>query len=408
MLANYGKNRLKVAVLIIAVSLLSFILGENIGAKKCNPFFALSKNEANQEFQDIQKLKPIYDVFNLLKKKYVKDVDTDTLVEGAIKGMTESLGDPHSVYMNPSDFEDFIISVNGSFEGVGLSLGYDEETKTIVVIAPIEGAPAHKAGILPKDRIIKVNDVDLKDRSIDDAVKLMRGKKGTKVTLYIEREGNDEILKFDLVRDDIKFKTVRHEILDDNIGYIKITSFDSETGNEFEKTVDALEKSGVKGIILDLRNNPGGSLQESVRVADRILGKGVVVSTKVKYKNKVEEYHSDERKISLPLVVLINENSASASEIVAGAIQDYKAGTLVGTKTFGKGSVQELEPFSDGSGLKLTIAHYYTPNGRCIDGVGIEPDVRVKLDNDTNPLLLPAEKDLQLKKALEILRSSDK
>lgn len=408
MLKDRGKNRLKVAVLVITVSLLSFILGENIGAKKYNPFFVINKKDVFQEPQEIEKLKPIYDVFSLLKKRYVKDIDTETLVEGAIKGMTESLGDPYSVYMNPSDFEDFIISVNGSFEGVGLSLGYDEETGSIVVIAPIEGTPAHKAGILPKDRIIKVNNVDLKGRNIDDAVKLMRGKKGTKVTLYIKREGNDEILKFDLVRDNIKFKTVRHEILDDNIGYIKITSFDSETGIEFEKTIDALEKNDVKGIILDLRNNPGGSLQESVHVADRILGKGVIVSTKVRYKNTVEEYHSDERKLSLPLVVLINENSASASEIVAGAIQDYKAGTLVGTKTFGKGSVQELEPFSDGSGLKLTIARYYTPNGRCIDGVGIEPDVKVKLDKDANPLLLPIEKDLQLKKALEIVKSLDK
>lgn len=408
MLKDRGKNRLKVAVLVITVSLLSFILGENIGAKKYNPFFVINKKDVFQEPQEIEKLKPIYDVFSLLKKRYVKDIDTETLVEGAIKGMTESLGDPYSVYMNPSDFEDFIISVNGSFEGVGISLGYDEETDSIVVIAPIEGTPAHKAGILPKDRIIKVNNVDLKGRNIDDAVKLMRGKKGTKVTLYIKREGNDEILKFDLVRDNIKFKTVRHEILDDNIGYIKITSFDSETGIEFEKTIDALEKNDVKGIILDLRNNPGGSLQESVHVADRILGKGVIVSTKVRYKNTVEEYHSDERKLSLPLVVLINENSASASEIVAGAIQDYKAGTLVGTKTFGKGSVQELEPFSDGSGLKLTIARYYTPNGRCIDGVGIEPDVKVKLDKDANPLLLPIEKDLQFKKALEIVKSLDK
>lgn len=407
MLTNKGKNRLKVAVLIIAVSLLSFILGENIGAKKYNPFFAFEKGTVFRN-QDFKQLKPIYDVFQLIKKKYVKDIDTNTLVEGAIKGMAESLDDPYSVYMNPSDFQDFIISVNGSFEGVGISLGYDEKTNSIVVIAPIEGAPAHKAGILPKDKIIKVDDVDLKGKNIDDAVKLMRGEKGTKVSLYIEREGKDEILKFDLVRDNIRLKTVKHEILEDDIGYIKITSFDSKTGDEFENAVDVLEKKHAKGIVLDLRNNPGGSLHESVRVADRILGKGVVVSTEVKYKNMTERYRSDERKLSLPLVVLINENSASASEIVAGAIQDHKAGKLVGTKTFGKGSVQELEPFSDGSGLKLTIARYFTPSGRCIDGVGILPDVEVKLNEDENPLLLPKEKDTQLKEAIEILKNLEK
>lgn len=408
MLTNRGKNRLKVAVLLITVSLLSFILGENMGAKKYNPFFAFEKNTVFKKSQDVKQLKPIYDIFRLIKKKYVKDVDTNILVEGAIKGMTESLGDPYSVYMNPTDFQDFIISVNGSFEGVGISLGYDEETNEIVVIAPIEGAPAHNAGILPKDRIIKVDNVDLKGKSTDDAVKLMRGEKGTKVTLYIKRDGEDEILKFDLVRDNIRLKTVRYKILEDDIGYIKITSFDSKTGDEFENAVDALEKRHVKGIVLDLRNNPGGSLQESVQVADRMLGKGVVVSTEVKYKNMTETYHSDEKKLSLPLAVLINENSASASEIVAGAIQDHKAGILVGKKTFGKGSVQELEPFGDGSGLKLTIAHYFTPNGRCIDGVGIQPDVEVQLGEDENILLLPMEKDAQLKKAIEVVKNLEK
>jgi carboxyl-terminal processing protease len=299
-----------------------------------------------------------------------------------------------------------MISVNGSFEGVGISLGFEEKSGAIVVISPIEGTPAQKAGILPQDRIIKVDDVDMTGKSIDDAVRLLRGPKGTKVTLYIERPGIKNLLKFDLVRDNIKLKTVAYEMLDKNIGYIKITSFDSYTSDEFNKAITDLKKKGVKGLILDLRNNPGGSLYESVKVADQILGKGLVVYTEDRNKNKLEEYYSDESKLSIPLVVLVNENSASASEILAGAIQDYKAGILVGTKTFGKGSVQELEPFENGAGLKITIARYFIPSGRSIDGVGIQPNVKAELNKGLNPLSVPKEKDNQLAKALEILRAS--
>lgn len=403
MLTSNTKNRLKVAVLLIAVSLLSFILGAKLKSK---PFYVLKETDVTME-DSLHHLRQINDIMNLVKHKYVEEVDQEVLIEGAIRGMIDAIGDPYSTYMNPSEFKDFMISVDGSFEGVGLSLGYDESSSSIVVIAPIEGSPAFKAGIYPKDRIVKVDDVDLKSKNLDDAVKLMRGKKGTKVTIYVERPGVDEVLQFELVRDNIRLATVRHDILPGDIGYIKISSFDSYTSKEFKEAIDELENKGLKGIILDLRNNPGGSLQESVDVADRILGKGLIVYTEDRYKNKLEEYYSDEKKLSLPLVVLVNENSASAAEIVAGAIQDHKAGIIVGNKTYGKGSVQELDPFVDGSGIKLTIAKYYIPSGRCIDGVGIEPDIKINLPDNINPFLVPVDKDVQLKKAIEILNFSN-
>lgn len=415
MLTDRWKNVIKVAVVCMTVSLLSFILGARTAS---SPFYVFKKNpmettlsgnkqpEPTEKIDDLEKLKPVADVMKIIKAKYVKDVNDSSLVEGAIRGMVQSLEDPYSIYMNPAEFEDFMISVNGSFEGVGISLGSDEKTGAVIVISPIEGTPAQKAGILPQDRIIKVDDVDMTGKSIDDVVRLLRGPKGTKVTLYIERPGIKNLLKFELVRDNIRLKTVAYEMLDKNIGYIKITSFDSYTSDEFNNAITELKKKGVKGLILDLRNNPGGSLYESVKVADRILGKGLVVYTEDRNKNKLEEYYSGESKLSIPLVVLVNENSASASEILAGAIQDYKAGILVGTKTFGKGSVQELEPFENGAGLKITIARYFIPSGRSIDGVGIQPNVKAELNKGLNPFLVPKEKDNQLAKALEILRAS--
>ncbi len=402
------KHMFKVAVLCIAISLLSFFAGAAAGSKPFSISKGDDKNIATAAVDgqtDLQRLRPIVDVIKLIEDKYVNDVESEELIEGAIKGVVESLGDPYSVYMNETEFQDFIASINGSFSGVGMVLSVDERTNDIIVVSPIEGTPAQRAGILPKDIIVKVDDIELAGKSLDEAVKLLRGEKGTKVVVYIKRQDNEDLLEFELTRDDIRVTTIKHEIIDDNVGYIKITSFDSQTYDEFKAAVDSLQKQGIKGLILDLRNNPGGSLYESVRIADEILGKGMIVYTEDRNKNKLEEYYSDNNRISLPLVVLINENSASASEIVAGAIQDHKAGILVGTKTFGKGSVQEIEPFQNGTGIKLTIARYYLPSGRSIDGIGVEPDIEVELGEGISPFDIPREKDSQLLKALDIVKS---
>lgn len=406
-----ARHLFRVAVLCIAVSLLSFFVGTRLG----NTYSHNNKKDNDEnivaatiiEQSDIERLKPISDVMKIIEDRYVKDVDAEKLIEGAIRGMVGSLDDPYSVFMNESEFLNFITALNGAFGGVGMVLSADESTGEIIVVSPIEGTPAYKAGILPGDIVVKVDDVDLAGKSLDDAVALLRGEKGTKVTVYVKRGDDQESLKFQLTRDDIRVTTVNYEVFDSNIGYIKITSFDAKTYDEFKTTLENLENQGINGLVLDLRNNPGGSLYESVRIADEILGKGLIVYTEDRNKNRLEEYYSDDdNKLSVPLVVLINENSASASEIVAGAIQDHKAGVLVGTKTFGKGSVQEIQPFENRTGMKLTIARYYIPSGRCIDGVGVEPDVEVRLDEETSIFDVPREKDYQLLKALEILKSS--
>ncbi len=408
MLGKRAKNGIKVAVLCITVSLLSFIFGTKMA--DIRPFYAFNKSEkssevSQQDLLKLEKLSPIIDVMDLIENKFIREVDISQLIDGAIRGMVSSLDDQYSVYMSPSEFEDFIISLNGSFEGVGISIAADEKTGDIIVVSPIEGAPAHRAGILPKDKIIKVNETDIRGKSVDEAVKLLRGEKGTKVVIQIERAGIKQPMKYELIRESIRLKTVKQEVIDDDIGYVKITSFDTHTADEFEDAINVLKKHGIQGLIIDLRNNPGGSLHESVKVADQILGEGLIVYTVDKNNKKLEEYYSDSRKLSLPLVVLINENSASAAEIVAGAVQDHGAGVLVGTKTFGKGSVQEVEPFENGSGLKLTIANYHIPSGRCIDGMGIEPNITVKLDEGINPLLVKRENDIQLEKALKTVKS---
>ncbi len=403
---NKTRHILKVAVLCIAVSLLSFFAGAKVG-DPLNRSNNTSVLPGGRRFSDeCDRLKPIADVINLIENKYVKDVEYEKLIEGAIKGLVSSLEDPYSNFMNGPEFQDFINAIDGSFGGVGMVLSVDEDSGDIIVVSPIEETPAQKAGILPRDIIVKVNEVNVVGKSLDDTVKLLRGEKGTKVTVYARRQDKEKILKFELIRDDIRVTTVDYNIMDDDIGYIKVTSFDSQTHAEFKSALESLERQDVKGLILDLRNNPGGSLFESVKIANELLGKGLIVYTEDRNKNRLEEYYSDDDKISVPLAVLINENSASASEIVAGAVQDHKAGILIGTKTFGKGSVQEIEPFENGAGMKLTIAQYYIPSGRSIDGIGIKPDIEVKLDVGINPFDVPKEKDLQLLKAIEVVRTS--
>ncbi|MDN5331160.1 MAG: carboxyl-terminal processing protease [Tepidanaerobacteraceae bacterium] len=400
------KKILRTSITYLIVFAVAFSLGAAIGVKPLSALKEKPLSEAQPaKSGEVSELKPALEVLNYIRERYVKDVPTEILVRGAINGMVQALEDPYSVFMEPEEFEDFMISVNGSFEGVGLSLDVDDKTGSVIVIAPIEGTPAHKAGIRPRDRIVKVNDVELKGKSLDEAVRLLRGKKGTKVTIYVERPGVKELLKFELVRDSIRLKTVKWDILEDEIGYVRISSFDSYTPVEFHDAIMALQQKGVKALVLDLRDNPGGALDAAVHVADMLMGKGLVVFTRDRYGHRLEEYYSDQASLELPLAVLINENSASAAEIVSGALQDTGRAVLVGKKTFGKGTVQELVPLSDGSGLKMTIAKYYLPSGRSIDGKGVEPDVEVSLGKTESSFEIPRSKDGQLKKAVEVLKT---
>lgn len=337
----------------------------------------------------------VFHAMQIVKSKYVEDVSTDTLVAGAIKGMVAALGDPHSIYMDPKMYKDFMIETEGSFGGVGIVVGVKD--KLLTVVSPIEGTPGDQAGIKSGDQIVKIDGQDTKEMLLDEAVNKIRGPEGSQVVLTIRR-GNAAEQDYTLTRSNIQIKTVAGKMLPDQIGYIRISMFNENTGNDFVQKYQELEQQGMKAVILDLRDNPGGLLTESVKVASKFVPKGPVVSVVDRQGNR-ETHDSDLAAVKYPAVVLVNGGSASASEIVAGAIQDTGAGTLVGTKTYGKGSVQTLMRLN-GGGIKLTIAKYLTPADRSINGVGIEPDVKVELPEGKEPI-----NDLQLEKAIEVIKS---
>ncbi len=324
-----------------------------------------------------QELKVFSDVIELIEREYVDKVDTKELIQKAIQGMVQSL-DPHSSLLPLEDYEDLQIDTKGKFTGIGIHITMQDGFVT--VISPIEGTPAYRAGIKARDRIIKVDGKSAND--LREAVKMMRGPKGTTVVVTILREGIKKPLEFELVRDVIPIQSVKQVILEPGYGYIRLSNFTGTTTNELEEALDKLENSdmALKGLILDLRNNGGGLLDQSIKVTDLFLNEGKILSIKGRNKKntKVFKASASGNKRDYPMVVLINGGSASASEIVAGALQDHKRALILGTTSFGKGSVQTVETLRDGSGLKLTIARYYTPKDRSIQAKGIEPDIYLK------------------------------
>ena len=325
---------------------------------------------------------------------YVGEYTDKKLFEGAMHGLVESLDDPYSEYLNEEGFARLNEMTDGTFGGIGVVLG--QRNKEFVVVSPMEGSPGAKAGIEAGDKILKVNDVDTKGRSLEDVVSTIRGKKGTNVKLLLEHKTGEQFTA-DIVRDDIKIKSVAGKMLPDSkIGYIRISMFNENTGEEFKKAYEKLEQEGMQATLLDLRHNPGGLLGECVKVANYIVPNGPVVSITDK-KGKTQVYKSKLEKVKYPLAVLIDHGSASASEIVSGAVQDTKAGKLFGVKTYGKGCVQSVFHITADTGLKLTTAMYYTPSGRSIHKVGVEPDVEIELPEK-------AANDVQLKKAEEYLK----
>jgi len=326
-----------------------------------------------------EELKVFSDVLDIIEKNYVDPVDSKNLIRGAIRGMISSI-DPHSAFLLPEAYKDLQIETKGHFSGIGIVITMQD--KIITVISPIEGTPAYKAGIKAGDQIIKVDGEETKTMMLWEAVKKMRGKKGTSVVITIRRKGLSELIDFTLVRDIIPLESVRSHLLKPDYGYIRITNFRENTADDVKRALRKLEagKTPLKGLILDLRDNPGGLLDQAIKVADIFLDKGRIVSIKGRLEthSKVYAAHRDKDKHPHLMVLLINEGSASASEIVAGALQDHGRALVLGTTSFGKGSVQTVEPLRDGSGLKLTIARYYTPKGEAIQARGIVPDVLVE------------------------------
>ena len=340
----------------------------------------------------------------LIDKYYLGEVDEEKLTEGAIKGYIEGLGDPYTEYISKEDMEDYMADVTGNFVGIGIYMVKDTENDKIMVLSPIKGGPAERAGIQPGDLIISVDGETCTAEDMSVIATKIKGEEGSTVKLEILR-GN-ETLNFELTRENIKVNPVEGEVLEGNIGYIEFSSFDTGTAEEFKTKFEELQSQGINSLIIDLRNNGGGVVDEALEIAGYILDKDSVILYEVdKDGNEQVEKTENDPIINMPVIVLTNENTASSSEILAGALKDHGKATIVGTKTYGKGVIQQLLSLPDGSGLKITSEEYLTPNKTKINEIGIEPDETVELpETVTNILQVERNQDTQLQKAIEMLK----
>jgi carboxyl-terminal processing protease len=364
-----------------------------------------------------ENLKLFTDVLAIIQNQYVDETEPREVIYGAVRGMLRSL-DPHSSFMDPESYREMQVETSGSFGGLGIEITIRDDQLTVV--APIEGTPAHRAGVQSGDRIVRIEGLVTKDMNLTEAVKKMRGPKGTKVTITILRDGVRDPFDVTLVREVIQVQSIKSQEIEPGIGYIRIRQFQERTAQDLIAIVEKLEKTGrLGGLIIDLRNNPGGLLSAAVEVSEEFLGDGkLVVYTEGRVRNQNMRFtaHAKKAVTDVPLVVLVNHGSASASEIVAGAIQDHGRGVVLGQQTFGKGSVQTIIPLPDGSGLRLTTARYFTPKGRSIHGKGITPDITIEPPKEEPGAVRPSgpppseaelqKKDIQLQRAIEILKAS--
>lgn len=397
-------------VLLLVTNVFSFMIGRNSGEgfsydfSKAESEKTEDNKKTNDKFFDKKTVDTLGAIIDEIKSSYYKDIDNKTLNVGLLKGVVNSLNDPYSEYMTSEELKKFMESTDAKYVGVGLVVSPGKDGY-ITVVSPIKGSPAYKAGIKAGDKIIKVGDKEFTADTMQDAVNMMRGKEKESVKITILRVDGTEnkSIDFNIVRETIKLQTVEGRMLDNKIGYIAISEFDKPTYDDFISNFNKLKTDGAKKLIIDLRGNPGGLLDICTKIADVFLDKGTIVYTK--YKNgKKEYYYSDDKKEDIPLVVLVNGGSASASEIVSGAFKDRKRAKLVGTKTFGKGIVQRLFNLPYDTAVKLTISEYFTPNGNNIHQKGITPDVVVELPKTTKAIGPDhLDKDTQLKKAVEIL-----
>ena len=339
-------------------------------------FAGTEKKKNNELFKEVELFS---DTLSIIQTDYVDEVKPKDLIYGALKGMLASL-DPHSQFMDPDTYNELKVDTEGKFGGLGIEITIKDGLLTVVT--PIEDTPAWKAGIKAKDRIVKINNDLTRDLTLTDAVKKLRGKVGESVTITVLRESEKKLLEFKIVRGVIKIQDIKGaRILEDGIGYIRLVEFRENTAQDMDKEMDKLKNAGLNAIILDLRNNPGGLLDSAVEVSERFLEKGkIIVSTKGRIASQNMEFNANYPNpiLDMPMVVLINEGSASGSEIVAGAMKDYKRAIILGVKSFGKGSVQTIIPLTDGSALRLTTSKYYTPANKMIHGIGIFPDITVE------------------------------
>lgn len=398
---KFKKSIIVLVLILLLTNILSFKMGQRLeissgiqGFSKDNIVSQIDKSQADK----------LLFLENYINNNYLENIPKDELYEGQLKGMVKALNDPYSEYLTKEEYEELMEDTSGKFYGIGVYIG--SRDGFITVIAPIKNTPAEKAGLLPGDVILKIDGVDISGDNPSEASNLIRGKKDTKVNLTILRasETKSETFDVEVVRDEVKILTVESEYIDESILYISISQFNENTYNEFKEVLDKITKE-TKGIILDLRSNPGGLLSTSTKLVDELLPEGLIVYTESKNGRLDDEIVSDKNFLDLPIVTLVNSGSASASEIVAGALKDHNRTILVGENTFGKGVVQTVDRFSYGDGIKLTISEYFTPNGNSINGKGIKPDIEVKLNEDVNRIGIEnIENDNQLQKAIEEIR----
>ena len=366
--------------------------------------FYRSKNPAPVG-QSAETPSKVTDIMNILDTYYVDGIDKNALTESMYAGLVAGIGDPYTVYFTAEQCKAFMEDTSGTYAGIGVVVSIDPDDNKIVVVAPFEGSPGEQAGIVSGDKIVKVNGTDVSGSELDTAISMMKGTPGTPVTVTIQREGVDN---FDvaITRANITVPTVSSKMLDDSIGYIRISQFDSVTEDQFKSAFNDLTSQGEKGLIIDLRNNPGGLFNIVCDIADMLVPPNDTIVYTIDKNGKKAVTTSKNGKFHLPLTILVNGGSASASEILSGAVKDLGVGTLVGTKTFGKGLVQSMVQLSDGSAVKVTIQRYYTPSGVCIQGTGIQPDYVVELPDDLkDKVSLTPEEDIQLQKAEEVIKS---
>lgn len=410
------KNFLKGLVTGVCGSLLIFVIATAIyvmaDGKVKEDNAGMNSLDYSQEKQS-ESYDEIIDKLAVMKmivdNYFLEDVDPEIFADGIYKGFINSLNDPYSTYYTVDEYKALLESSSGVYQGIGSTVSQDVKTGIITIVKPFVSGPAYKAGLLPGDIIYKVEGEEVTGVDLTEVVSKMKGEEGTKVNITILRDGDTKPLDFTITRKKIEVPTIEYQMLEDKIGYIVISEFDKVTVTQFTNAIDELEDSGMKGLVIDVRSNPGGLLDAVVKMLDRLLPKGLIVYTEDKYGNRETEDALDSKKINVPLAVLINGNSASASEIFAGAIQDYEIGTVVGTTSFGKGIVQKVIPLTDGTAIKLTISKYFTPKGRNIHGTGIKPDIEVELDEELlKEVVIPLEKDNQLQEAIKEVKKQIK
>lgn len=377
--------------------------GYTLGAQTGNT--TLQDKKTGDLSSDISR--PIDEMYDIISKAYLFDINEDKVKDEIYKGLFRGLDDPYSVYYNPEEYQELMSEASGTYTGIGVVVNPSQDN-FIQVVSPFKGSPGEQAGLLPGDKIIAVNGVNYTASDMEEAVRNMKGEPNTDVTLTIRRDkegATSDTMDIVITRQVITIETVASVMMDDNIGYLQISQFDEKTYSEFVTNLQSLLDNGAKAIVMDLRNNPGGLLSSTLEVADKLLGEGIIVSTVDKEGNRTDE-KSDADKVDIPMTVLINGNSASASEILSGALKDHKRATVVGTTSFGKGIVQRIFPIaSDGPGFKLTVQEYYTPNDTKIHGVGVIPDVDVPMEGDGFDIGPDhKESDVQLQKAIELLQ----